>query len=316
LTDRNIHAAPIVVTHRLSLRDLLLILAVVTVWGFSFVTIRWALEGGPPFAMAALRFFFAAVPAVLFVKRPPVPWRTLVSYGFAIGVFQFGLLFLGMQLGMPAGLSSLVIQSQVFLTIGLAAWLLHDHVTRHNIVGACIAAGGIAVLAAHKVIEGATATFIGFLIVLAAALSWAVGNIISKQVARRGDVDVVGLVVWASLAVPLPLAIASFAFEGGIEAAKRIAHMPGKSWASVLFMSYCATLFGLGAWSALLHRYPTAVIAPFALLIPVSGLVSAAIFLGESLAALQIAGAALVMAGLAWNLYAGRARDWIARSFD
>jgi O-acetylserine/cysteine efflux transporter len=298
------------------LRDLLLVLAVVTVWGFSFVTIRWALEGGPPFATAALRFFFAAVPAVFFVKRPPVPWRTLVAYGFAIGVFQFGLLFLGMQLGMPAGLSSLVIQSQVFFTIGLAAWLLHDPVTRHSLIGACIAASGMAVLAVHKMIEGATATFVGFLVVLGAALAWAVGNIIGKQATKRGNVDVVGLVVWASLAVPLPLAIASFVFEGGIEAVQRVAHMPWKSWASVMFMGYCATLCGLAAWSALLHRYPTSVIAPFALLIPVSGLVSAAIFLGESLAPLQLAGAALVLAGLTWNLFGAQAREWIARTLD
>jgi O-acetylserine/cysteine efflux transporter len=304
------------VTSRLSLRDLLLVLAVVTIWGFSFVTIRWALDGGPPFAMAALRFFFAAVPAVLFVKRPALPWRTLVAYGFAIGVFQFGLLFLGMQLGMPAGLSSLVIQSQVFFTLALAAWLLHDRVTRHSLIGACIAAAGMAVLAAHELMGGATATLAGFVVVLGAAFSWAVGNVITKRASARGDVDVVGVVVWASLAVPLPLALASYAFEGGVAAFERVAHMPWQAWASVLFMSYCATLFGLAAWNALLHRYPTSVVAPFALLIPVSGLVSGAVFLGEALAPLQLAGAALVLAGLSWNLYGVQARDWIARTLD
>lgn len=301
---------------RLTFRDLLLVLAVVTVWGFSFVTIRWAVEGGPPFATAALRFFFAAVPAVFFVKRPPVAWRTLIAYGFAIGVFQFGLLFLALDLGMPAGLSSLVVQSQVFFTIGLAAWLLHDRVTRQSLIGASIAAAGMVVLGVHKIVEGATATFAGFLVVLGAAFAWAVGNVITKRVTQRGDVDVLGLVVWASLTVPLPLAIASFAFEGGMEAVQRVAHMPWKSWASVLFMGYCATLCGLAGWSALLHRYPTAVVAPFALLVPVSGLLSAAFFLGESLAPMQLAGAALVLAGLTYNVFAAQARDWIARAFD
>jgi len=304
------------VTARLSFRDLLLVLAVVTVWGFAFVPIRWALDSVPPFALAALRFFFAAVPAVFFVKRPAVSWQTLVAYGLAIGVFQFGLLFLGMQLGMPAGLSSLVIQFQVFFTIGLAAWLLHDRVTRQSIVGAAIAATGMAVLAAHKLLEGATATLTGFLLVVAAALAWGIGNIITKRAAKNNDVDVLGMVVWASLAVPIPLLAASFAFEGGPDAIARVARMPWQAWACVLFMSYFATLFGLAVWNAMLHRYPTAVIAPFALLIPVSGLVSGAIFLGEALAPLQFAGAALVLAGLAWNLYADRARDWIARSVD
>jgi O-acetylserine/cysteine efflux transporter len=87
-------------------------------------------------------------------------------------------------------------------------------------------------------------------------------------------------------------------------------------WACVLFMSYFATLFGLARWNALLHRYPTAVIAPFALLIPVSGLVSGALFLGESLAPVQFAGVALVLAGLAWNVFGARARAWLAASFD
>jgi O-acetylserine/cysteine efflux transporter len=301
---------------RPSLRDLLLITVVVAIWGFAFVTIRWALDSAPPLALAALRFFFAAVPAVFFVKRPAVSWLALVTYGFAIGVFQFGLLFLGMHLGMPAGLSSVVIQFQVFFTIGLAAWILNDRVTRQSLIGAIIAAAGMAVLAAHKLIEGTTATFTGFLLVVAAGLSWAIGNVITKKAAKDRDVDVVGMVVWASLAVPVPLLAASLAFEGGLDVVQRIAHMPWQAWACVLFMGYVVTLFGLAVWNAMLHRYPTAVIAPFALLIPVSGLVSGAIFLGEGLAPLQFAGAALVLVGLTWNLYAHRAREWIVRSVD
>jgi O-acetylserine/cysteine efflux transporter len=286
------------------------------IWGFAFVPMRWALETVPPFALAALRFLCAAVPAMFFIRRPNVSWSMLVAYGFAIGVFQFGLLFLGMRLGMPAGLSSLVIQTQVFFTIGLAAWWLHDRLSWHSLVGACIAGAGIVVLAWHKFAFGATATFAGFLLVIAAALSWAVGNIIAKHAAGRGDVDMLGMVVWSSLAAPLPLALASYAFEGGPAAWHAVVEMTWVPWACVLFMSYFATLFGLARWNALLHRYPTAVIAPFALLIPVSGLVSGALFLGEGLALVQFAGVALVLAGLAWNVFGARARAWLAASFD
>jgi O-acetylserine/cysteine efflux transporter len=346
---------------RLAPRDLLLVLAVVTIWGFAFVTMRWALDSVPPFALAALRFLFAAVPALFFIPRPAVSWGTLVVYGFAIGVFQFGLLFLGMKLGMPAGLSSLVIQTQAFFTIGLAAWWLHDRFDRYSLIGAAIAASGIAVLAWHKFAAGATATLLGFLLVLGAALAWAVGNIVAKAAAtpapgrrlRRGratghqapategrpvaappasatagrpaaapphvpaaEVDKLGLVIWASLAAPLPLALASWIYEGGSAAWDAVVHMDWKTWACVLFMSYFATLFGLASWNALLHRYPTAVITPFALLIPVSGLVSGAVFLAEDLAPLQFAGVALVLVGLAWNVFGAQARSWIARAFD
>lgn len=292
--------------NRLSPRDLLLVLVVVTIWGFSFVPMRWALDDIPPFALAALRFLFAAVPAILFIKRPQVSARDLIAYGVAIGVFQFGLLFLGMQLGMPAGLSSLVVQTQVFFTMGFAAWWLHDRLQRSSLIGAAIAGGGIVVLAAFKLSAGATATLTGFILVLAAAISWAVGNLIAKHAAGRRDVDMLGLVVWASLAAPLPLFAASWWFEGGPRVLTAIADMRWQTWACVLFMSYFATLFSLAMWNVLLHRYPTAVITPFALLIPVSGLVSGAVFLGEDLAPMQFAGAALVLAGLAWNVYRPR----------
>jgi O-acetylserine/cysteine efflux transporter len=301
---------------RLSLRDLVLVVLVVTIWGFAFVPMRWALDTVPPFMLAALRFLCAALPAVFFIRRPQVPWVLLAAYGFAIGVFQFGLLFLGMKLGMQAGLSSLVIQTQVFFTIGLAAWWMHDRLDRHSLVGAAIAAAGIALLAWHKLATGATTTFTGFLLVIAAAFSWAVGNVLAKRAAGRADVDMLGLVVWSSLAAPLPLAVASFLFEGGAAVGDAVRGMTWQPWACVLFMSYFATLFGLARWNALLHRYPTAVIAPFALLIPIAGLASGSLFLGERLAAAQFAGVALVLAGLAYNVFGAHARAWLARSLD
>jgi O-acetylserine/cysteine efflux transporter len=280
------------------------------------VPIRWALDSAPPFALVALRFLFAALPAVFFIKRPNVPWLVMAAYGLAIGVFQFGLLFLGMRLGMAAGLSSLVIQTQVFFTIGLAAWWLHDRLSRHSLIGAGIAFLGIVVLATYKVGAGATSTLVGFALVLVAALSWAVGNVIVKRAAGKAEVDMLAMVVWSSLAVPIPLAVASYLFEGGASVWTTITHMGWLPWACVLFMSYFATIFGFGRWNVLLHRYPTAVIAPFALLVPVAGLASGALFLGERLAPLQFVGVALILAGLAWNVFGGQAREWLADVFD
>lgn len=292
-------------------RDLLLTLAVVAVWGYTFVPIKVALAEVPPFALAALRFLLAAVPLVFFVPRPAMPWRFVVGYGIAIGVFQFGLLFLGMKLGMPAGLSSLVIQLQVFFTIGLAVALEGDRVQRQHLIGAAIATTGIALLAWHKLSEGLSGTFVGFLLVIAAALAWAIGNIIAKRGAGAHAPDMFALVVWSSLVPPLPLAALSYASEDGLAGLSAIVTMSPIAWGCVAVMAYGATLFGFGSWNALLHRYPTALISPFALLIPVSGIASGAIFLGESLAPLQAAGALLVFAGLAINVYGHRARGWV-----
>src|SRR5450432_1506764 len=164
-------------------RDLLLTLAVVTLFGFSFVLIKVGLREVPPFALAALRFFFAGVPMVFFIKRPTVPWRLVAGYGAAIGLVQFGLLLLAIKLGMPAGLSSLVIQMQVFFTIGLAIAFMGDHLQRRNLIGALIAACGIVLLAAFKLLAGLSGSFVGFLLVLVAAFSWGVGNIFAKRAA-------------------------------------------------------------------------------------------------------------------------------------
>ncbi len=299
-------------TH-LTARDLALTLAVVAVWGYAFVPMKVALAEVPPFTLAALRFFFAAVPMVFFVRPPAMPWRNVIAYGTAIGVCQFGLLFFGIRLGMPAGLASVVIQVQVFFTIGLAVAFAGDRVRRHNLVAAAIATVGMLVLASYKHASGGAGTFVGFALVVASALAWAVGNIIAKRGAGDHGADMFALTVWSSLVAPLPLAALAFAFEGGLAATDAVAGMSLLAWGCVMVMSYGATLFGFGSWNALLHRYPTALISPFALLIPVFGLASGALFLDESLAPAQAAGVALVFAGLVVNVYGLRLWAWLAR---
>jgi O-acetylserine/cysteine efflux transporter len=290
-------------------RDLALILVVVALWGFSFVPIKVGLNDVPPFALAAMRFCFAAIPLVFFVRRPRMPAGVVIAYGLAIGVFQFGLLFLGMQLGMPAGLSSIVIQVQVFFTIGLGIAFLGDRLHGENIVGAAIAAVGVAVLAVYKIRGGATSTLIGLLLVIVAAFAWAIGNIVAKRAAGEHEADMFALVVWSSLVPPLPLAAASYAFEGGPAVLRAVLSASALTWGCALFLAYVATLFGFASWARLLHRYPTALVSPFALLIPVSGLASGALFLGESLAPLQARGGGLVLAGLVVNVYGARLRS-------
>lgn len=284
-----------------------------TLWGFSFVPIKVGLREIPPFALAALRFFFAAVPLVFFIRRPRMPWRDIVGYGVAIGVVQFGLLFLAIKLGMPAGLSSLVIQLQVFFTIGLAIAFLGDRLQRHNAIGAAIAASGIVLLAAFKLASGMESTFIGFVLVIVSAFAWAAGNVIAKHAAGAHEPDMFALIVWSSLIPPLPLGLLSYAFEGGSGVWDAVASAGALTWGCVFVLAWGATLFGFASWAALLHRYPTGLIAPFALLIPVSGLASGAILLDESLAPLQALGAVLVFAGLAENVFGADLRTWLSR---
>ena len=288
---------------RIAPRDLALILAVVALWGFTFVPSKWALSEMPPFMLAALRFALAAIPAVFFVARPAAPWPIVVAYGIAIGVFQFGLLFLGMQLGMPAGLASLVMQMQAFFTIGLAVLLTRDPLHRWNVLGAIVALFGVVVLGAYKMLEGATGSLVGFLVVLCGAFSWGVGNLVAK---RAEGADMFSLVVWSSLIPPPILGLLSYLFEGGSAAFTGLAGVSWRGWISVAILAWGGTLFGFSAWARMLHQYPVALVSPFSLLVPVSGLSFAWLLLGEKLSPLQFAGTMLVFVGLAINVYGQR----------
>jgi len=282
---------------------LLLALIVVIAWGVNFVVIKVGLHGVPPMLLGALRFTLAAVPAVFFVRRPQMPWRWLFAYGATISFGQFAFLFSAMYVGMPAGLASLVLQAQAFFTLIFAALFLHERLRLPNVAGLLIAAAGLAVIGLQG---GHAMSLAGFVLTLCAAGMWALGNIVTKKV---GKVDLVGLVVWGSLIPPLPFFAASFVFEGPREIAAALSGISALSIFAIVYLAFIATLIGYGLWSRLLSRYPASQVAPFSLLVPIVGLASASLLLGEQLSAIQVAGALLVMAGLAVNVFGG----WVAQ---
>ncbi|WP_153100983.1 EamA family transporter [Paraburkholderia hayleyella] len=292
----------------MSPKDLLLALVVVMAWGVNFVVIKVGLHGVPPMLLGALRFTLAAVPAVFFVKRPALPWRWLVAYGGTISLGQFVFLFSAMSLGMPAGLASLVLQAQAFFTLIFAVLFLQERFRLQNAIGLLIAAVGLAVIGMDG---GHTMTLTGFALTLCAAVSWALGNIVTKKIGAFGPIDLVGLVVWGSVIPPLPFFALSYLFEGPQRIGVALSGISAASIGAVVYLSFVATLLGYGLWSRLLSRYPASQVAPFSLLVPIVGLASAALLLDEHLSLLALGGAALVMAGLAVNVFGG----WIARRF-
>lgn len=280
----------------LSARHLWLALVVVAIWGSNFVVIKLALAHLPPLLLATLRFALAAVPLVLLVRRPPVSWGNLALYGLAIGVGQFGLLFFVMTRHISPGLASLVIQSQVFFTVGLAMLLSGERVRPYQVVAALIAVAGIVLIASRT--DGQT-TPLGLALTLAAALSWAVGNIASRA---AGPVDVLAYVAWSSLLAVPPLAVLSLTLEGWPRIAAGLVQADWATWAAVLWQSVGNTIFGYGVWAWLLARYPAATVAPFSLLVPVFGMGASAVVLAEPLPPWKLLAAGLIMAGLALNL--------------
>ena len=283
-------------TRALPFRHFLLAFAVVAVWGTNFVVIKYALAKLPPLFFAALRFTLVLLPAMLVLPRPAVRWQNLAAYGLLIGVGQFGLLYVAMNGLISPGIASLVIQVQVFFTIGLSMRVTGERVRPFQVVALALASCGIVVILRHT--DGTT-TLLGLLLVVFAALSWALANIAAL---RGAPANMLAYVVWASAFAIVPLFALSLALEGWDAALSGVRAADLATWGAVAWQAWANTLFGYVAWGWLLARHPAATITPLALLVPVFGIGASALLLGESLPAWKLTAATLVMAGLALNL--------------
>jgi len=284
-------------------RDIALAIGVAALWGGNFVVIAVGLDHFPPLTFNALRFGLAALPAVFLVGPPRVPWRWVLAVGAALGVAKFSLLFAGMAAGMPAGLSSLVLQAQAVFTVLFAVPLLRERPGRRRLVGLAVAAAGLAVVAADL---GPRRPADAFALVVAAAAAWGLANVATRKAAPR---DTLRFMVWVSAAATPPLVVLSLLVDGPHAGWEAVRSADAAALAAVLFVAWVATLCGFGAWGRLITRYGASTVAPFSMLVPFFGIASAAVFLGEPVRLADVAGGVLVVGGVLWGLDAGFARE-------
>ncbi|WP_247654658.1 MULTISPECIES: EamA family transporter [Microvirga] len=320
-------------------------LVVTAIWGLSFVVIKLGVGTTPPLLLAALRFLFAALPAVFFVPRPRTDWRNVVAYGFFLGVAQFGLLFAALAIGMPASLASVVMQAQVFFTILFAALVMGERPGPHQVIGGVVASLGLVLIAWPRMTGGGA---VPFLMTVIAAASWGVANIVSKRASRvdmpahRAEKGTrfsptrpsgsapneaparkkstrwipkvpstfgsgaLGLIVWSSLVAPLPLFGLSLWLDGPDRVLAALAQIDGGTLAAVAYLAYPTTIFAFGIWAYLLSRHPAATVTPFALFVPVAGILGSALILGEAMHPIEAVGGAVIVMGLAVNVFGAR----------
>ena len=288
----------------LPISHLLLALSVVAVWGVNFVVIKSGLDHLPPLLFAALRFTFAFFPVAFFIPRPNVSWRNLIAYSLFIGVGQFGLLYIAINGHISPGLASLMAQTNAFFTIGLAMILSGERLRLIQVAALMLALAGMGVIVMHT--DGST-TLLGLGLVLLAAFSWACGNITSKN---AGHINMVAYVAWSSGFAIMPLLVLSLIFEGWEADKAALANMTVPVWGAVLYQSWGNSLFGFAVWGWLLVRHPAATISPMSLLVPVFGMGASAVFLAEPLPAWKLIAAALVMTGLALNVFWPYVMKW------
>ncbi|WP_433280835.1 EamA family transporter [Pseudonocardia xinjiangensis] len=277
-------------------RDRLLAAVVAVLWGANFLAIHVGLEHFPPLFLAALRFLVLAIPTVLLVPRPRVPLRWLIGYGLGFGTVQFLFLFVAMDVGMPTGLASLVLQASAPFTVLLGALLLRERMAVRQVAGISLAVVGLLAIA---VAQAHAAALIPLVLTLIGALGWAFGNL----AARLADApNPLHLTLWMSVVPPVPLLAASFLTEGpaadwaAVRAAVTPAGVPGLL--AIAYLAVLATVLGSGIWTALMRRYPAGVVAPYSLLVPVVGIGLAAAALGERPSVVELVAGVVIIGGV------------------
>lgn len=291
-------------------RDLVAALCIVLIWGTNFVAMKYALRDFTPFQLGAARYVFAVLPLVLLIKPPKLPWKWVVSYGLFQGVGQFGFLFVALQVGMTAALASVLIQTQVFFTALFGFVLLRERAGRPLLMGLAFAALGLACFALNYTsAQGAGAgqtTALGFVLCLASAFMWAASNIVVRG-ARHAtpDFNVVSFMVWSSLIPIVPFVAMSLLFD---DPSTRWLWMaaPLRSWLSIAYLGWIATILAYAMWTGLLKRHPANRVSPFGLGVPLVGLSAGIIMLDEVVTLWQWAGIALLVVALAFVLFGDR----------
>ncbi len=280
----------------MSIRDRLLAALVAVLWGCNFLAIHATLGQFPPVFAGALRFAVIAVPTILFVPWPKVKVRHLLGYGLGFGTGQFALLFIAMDRGMPTGLASLVLQASAPFTVLLGAVFLRERLNVRQVAGIALAVAGMTAIAWQ---QSGHAALLPVILTLLGALSWAFGNISTRQAAPDNPMH---FVLWMSVVPPLPMFALSLIMEG-----------PAAQWhslttlgtptgltalAALAYVVLIGTIAGSGLWTTLMRRNPASVVSPFSLLVPVVGLTASFLVLGERPSALEIVAAAVVIGGV------------------
>lgn len=291
----------------MSLRDRLLALFVVVCWGLNFPATALALEHFPPFFLVALRFSIIAIPTLLFIPRPKVPFRWLLGVGLGIGTLQFAFLYLGMAAGMPSGLASIVLQASAPFTVLIAGVWLRERITARQAAGIAIAVVGLGVIAFHR---SQVAALLPVVLTLCGALGWAIGNVSSRKAQAPNALH---LTLWMSVIPPLPMIAVALWVEGparigdSLATAFTLEALP--SVLGLLYIVVVATIVGYGIWNGLLSRYPSSTVAPFSMLVPVVGVLASWAAFGEVIDLTELLGGAAVVVGVLVSSYRRRSRS-------
>lgn len=278
-------------------KHLVLAILVTLVWGVNFPITKLGLRSIDPFVLTGIRFALAAIPLVFFIKRPAIKFSYVVAYGFIFGLGMWGVINYGIQVGVSPGIASLIIQLSVFFTMGWGALLFKEKLRRAQLIGALLALVGLAGIISTQQGEH---SILGVLLIVLSAVAWSVGNMIIKT---SGVKEIFSFMVWASLFPLIPLFFIAWLMQGAAPFENLQSSLDLTAVLSIIFQVYLATHFAYWGWNSLLKLYPVSTVAPLSLLIPVFGIGSSMLIIGEHISIPNLISIAIIIMGLAVGLY-------------
>ncbi|WP_125772914.1 EamA family transporter [Antribacter gilvus] len=286
------------------LRHSLLAVLVTVIWGLNFLAIDYGVADVPPALFVAIRFVVVLVPAIFLVPRPTARLRDVLLVGAFLSLGQFALLYTAIALGLPPGIASLVLQAQVAFTVVFASVALRERPTPPQLVGVVIGAIGLLVVGLGR---SASTPALALLLAIAAAASWATGNVIVRRLgaaapaggAAPNPMSGLSMTVWSALVVPVPMFGLALALDGPGAVGYSLTHLSGTAIVSTLYTAWLASLVGYGIWNTLLTRHRAGAVAPFTMLVPVVGIAAAWAVQGEVPNAAEAGGGLLLLLGVA-----------------
>lgn len=284
-------------------KDLLLAVLLVTIWGINFTVIKLGLNGVPSMLLVALRFLLTSFPAIFFIKKPKTQLKYIILYGLTVGVGQFSCVFYAMEIGMPAGIASIVLQIQTFISSAFALLFLKEKLKAKQIIGFIVSALGLILIASSDGSNMNKVPPLAYLLMLAAPTFWAASNIViriaSDKSAMKGEkLDMISMIVWSGLVPPIPMIGLALILDTPETLLNVLSNLSTTSVFAVIYLAFAATLTAYGIWSILIANYPMSTVAPIPLLVPITALLSARIVLHEELSPLQWSGFIVVLTGL------------------
>jgi O-acetylserine/cysteine efflux transporter len=277
----------------MQLRDIALACCPPALWALSYALAKPALEHFPPIFMTSLAYAAAALILLFRSLRAKTPWPAMVAIAALGGALQSILIFTGLT-GLPVSTAILIVQSQVPFAV-LSAWAIcGEKVNVRRLAGMAIVLAGIGLIAGAP---EAVHAFGSLALVVLGTLSWGVAQALIRARGRDDASTIIGSV---TLYATPQLALASLVLESGQLKALRTATL--LDWSAVLTLAVGGFVVSYSIWYGLMRRYRVDQVTPFALLMPLAGVVFGAVLFGERLSTRALVGGLVVLSGLAFIL--------------